>query len=222
MTDIGFLLICLIFTGFVALVAYELNYLTESGFYGALIVGTLVFFTLGLKGVIPLLFFFFSSNLLSEIRNKKTRRSFSQVFANGFLPVIFSILWYFERNDFYFYLFLISLGTAISDTWSTEVGLRFKTAFDIKEFKWKPAGFEGGISIPGLLAGLGGAIFAGLFALNFKFVIYVLIFSFLGNLMDSVLGRFVETKLKFFTNNWTNFCSGLISCITFFFIFKPY
>lgn len=222
MIDIGFFLICLILTGFVALVAYELEYLTESGFYGTLIVGTLVFFTLGFKGIIPLLFFFFSSNLLSEIRNKKARRGFLQVFANGFLPVFFSILWYFKRNDFYFYLFLVSLGTAISDTWSTEVGLRFKRAFDIKELQWRPAGFDGGISIPGLLAGTGGAIFAGFFALNFKFAIYVVIFSFLGNLIDSILGRFVETRFRFFTNNWTNFCSGLISCVIFFFIFKSY
>ncbi len=222
MIDIGFFLICLIFTGFVALIAYELNYLTESGFYGALITGTLIFFSLGLKGAIPLLFFFFSSNLLSEIRNKKTRRSFFQVLANGVLPIVFSILWYFERNDFYFYLFLVSLGTALSDTWSTEVGLRFKRAFDIKEFKWKQAGFEGGISIPGFLAGLGGAIFAGFFSLNFKFAVYVAIFSFFGNLIDSIIGRFVETKFDFFTNNWTNLFSHLISCLIFLLIFKSH
>lgn len=215
MIEISFFLLSLICAGLISLIAYEFGYLTESGFYGAMIFGTLIFFFLGIKGAFPLLFFFFSANLFSEIRNKKSRRNLSQVIANGILPLIFSCLWYFKREDIYFFLFLVSIGTAISDTWSTEIGMRFEKAFDIKEFKWKPAGFEGGISWQGLLGGLAGAIFAGFFAGNLKFAIYITFFSFFGNILDSLIGRFIETKFKPFTTNWTNFSSALFSSLIF-------
>lgn len=219
MIELGFFLLSLICAGLVSLAAYEFNYLTESGFYASMIIGTFIFFFLGIKGAIPLLFFFFSSNLLSEIRNRKERRNLSQVFANGILPLIFSGLWYFKRENIYFYLFLVSLGTAISDTWSTEIGMKFKRAFDIKEWKWKPAGFEGGISWQGLGGGIAGAFFAGFFATNLKFAGYIIIFSFLGNIIDSFTGRFIETRFRFFTNNWTNFSSAFLSSLIFFFLF---
>lgn len=165
MTEIFFFLFTFIVSGFIFLILYETGHLKETGFYSSLFFGTLIFFFLGLKGFLPLLFFF-----LSKILMKKEREGFLFVFFNLFLPLIFSLIWYLKRNDLYFYLFLISLGTQISNIW----GIKTKNIL-LK-----------------LLGNLLGSIFSAFFALSFKFSIYVFIFSFFGSLTNFLFSKIIK------------------------------
>ncbi len=172
MTEIFFFLFTFIISGFIFLIFYETGNLKESGFYSSLFFGTLIFFFLGLKGFLPLLFF-----LLSKILMKKEREGFSFIFSNFFLPLLFSFIWYLKRDDLYFHLFLISLGTQISSIW----GIKFEKIL---------------LKLSGNFLG---SIFSSFFALNFKFSIYVLTFSFLGSLINFLLSKIMKKYKEIFS-----------------------
>jgi uncharacterized membrane protein len=178
MIEISFLFFSIIVSGILSLFAYELNYFKESGFYAFLIFGSIILFSLGLKGFLPILFLFLLKFLLID-----EKEDFTGIFSNLILPSIFSILWYFKRNEIYFYLFLISISVFVSIIFG-------------KKLK--------------LLGYLIGAIIFSFFSLNLKFSIYLIIFSFTGGIINSLIKKFLKEK-------YSNLISSFISSSIFLF-----
>ncbi len=187
MIEIFFLFSSIIISGILSLFAYELNYFKESGFYSFLIFGTIILFSLGLKGFLPVLFLFLLKFLLIS-----EKEDFTDIFSNLILPSIFSILWYFKRNDIYFYLFLISLGPHVSTTFGKKY----------KNFLLKSIGC------------LIGSIIFSFFSLNLKFSIYLIIFSFTGGAINLIISKFLREK-------YGNLVSSFISSSIFLLVIGP-
>jgi uncharacterized protein (TIGR00297 family) len=107
----------------------------------------------------------------------------------------------------------ISLGTVLSDTVSSDVGVKYKGAtYLITDFSKVPSGTDGGISLIGSLAGLLASVFFALMiaityhVVKFEFIAIAAGLAFGGNLIDSLLGALLQNKGKI-DNEEVNFVS---------------
>lgn len=205
---------------FIAYAAYRKESLTLDGSIGATLLGTLMYATSGIFGSIMMVVFFLSSSVLSHFKkNKKKkaarqfdktgRRDILQVFANGGVGLIHSILYYFTKNPAYLVFLGISFAAANADTWATELGiLNKKDPISLRTFKPVEKGTSGAVSLFGTLSALVGSMLIGIFAtFGFSFLNInmselgfewthtfqmVTLGGFIGSIIDSILGATVQ------------------------------
>lgn len=252
---------------FIAYAAYRKKSLTLDGAIGATLMGTIIYGTSGIFGFSTMILFFLSSSLLSHFkRNKKEKialrfnktgqRDILQVFANGGVGMIHSILFFMTNNPMFLVLLGVAFAAATADTWATELGvLNKRNPLSLRTFKRIEKGTSGAISLFGTISALVGSMTIGIFvALSLSFLnISLLSFEyikafqivtlggFVGSLVDSILGAYVqgiyyseklggETEKKehngkpnrlirgfdFVSNDLVNFLSIAIASIVFF------
>ncbi|MDD4012029.1 MAG: DUF92 domain-containing protein [Sphaerochaetaceae bacterium] len=193
-----------------ALAAIKTRVLSRSGALGALAIGLVILWTLQLGGFILILAFFLTANLLSRLakaqhdesrEQKGSTRDIMQVLANGLMASLAGLLY---ASDNLSWKALVMFGCAVaeatSDTWAGEIG-RFskRSPVSMNSFLPVPKGESGGVTALGLLASFAGSAFiAFLWILLFKpekafmgFSI-IAIAGFIGCLVDSMLGAFVQ------------------------------
>ena len=161
----------------VGLAARRQGWLTASGALGGVLIGTLVFGGGGVAWAGSLMVFFVLSNLLSRRRRRQkadlaaapakgARRDLGQVLANGGLGALLAaaaILW---PAPALFIAFLGAMAAVTADTWSTEVGLLARRPPRlVTTGRRVPPGTNGGVTLPGTLAGAAGGLTIGLTAL---------------------------------------------------------
>jgi uncharacterized protein (TIGR00297 family) len=204
-------LLALLLAVLISIVAFFLRLLTIDGMRAAMVTGTLVFGFGGLEPTMALLFFFLSSNVIGLLFLKRkplvsdyrthSRRNGEQVWANALWFVLFVVLWFFAKADMFLIAALSAVAAATSDTWGTEVGTRFansKTVL-ITSLKQVQTGTDGGVSIPGSIATVLGAL--GVASILLFFPKNFMIISFLsvatagifGGILDSILGAYYQT-----------------------------
>ncbi len=194
--------------------------LTAGGAITATFLGIIV--VLGTKSfwwLLPLFLFLLSSSLIGRLfpsttaagdGKHKQARDATQVLANG---AVYGLLGarFIQSCDTCLYdyhypwehLLLVAAAVATADTWSSEIGQYFRwPTFDLVTWKKVPAGLSGGVSLPGTVAGLAGAVFiAGAcwwllpYHLPGSFTIVVLA-GFFGMLLDSALGALLQAKFQ--------------------------
>ncbi len=185
--------------------AFLFRRLTLDGMFSAIVVGI---FILGFGGwsiaALVLLFFISSAAISGQWKMKSldlpesARRSGKQVWANGFWIVISLTAAVIFDAPVFLVGAIGALATATADTWSTELGTRLKGAtYLITNFKYVPAGTDGGISIKGTIAALlGSAMIAAasivVFSLKLGFFISILAAGFLGSVADSYFGATLQ------------------------------
>jgi uncharacterized protein (TIGR00297 family) len=197
----------------VAYLAYRVRSLNPSGALAALVVGTVIFGLGGLNWAILLLTFFITSSGLSRAFKERKReanekyakggeRDAGQVFGNGGIPTLFTVLHFFYPEATWPWLGLAaSLAAVNADTWATELGVLNPTSprliTNLRKVVEK--GTSGGISLVGTLASLAGAGVIGLEAallnpskINWLFFVLVTVAGLLGALFDSLLGATVQ------------------------------
>lgn len=203
---------------FIAYKAYAKSSLTLDGSIGATLLGTIIHATSGLFGSFLMILFFISASILSHFKKTKKkkaarqfdktgRRDILQVFANGGVGLVYSILYYITKNPAYLILLGIAFAAANADTWATELGiLNKKDPFSLRTFKRVEKGTSGAVSFVGTFAALMGAMLIGVFAaiglsffnfsdLGFEYIHafhMVTLGGFLGSLIDSFLGATVQ------------------------------
>ncbi|MGG0716496.1 DUF92 domain-containing protein [Robertmurraya massiliosenegalensis] len=192
---------------------FRFRFLTLSGSIAAAIVGILTVLGLHLEGLILLGLFFATSSYWSKYKKsqkdkveerleKGSRRDWLQVVANGGAAAIASLLYYLTDEPVYMVAFCILIASSNSDTWASEIGtLSKKSPISIRNFQRVPKGTSGAISILGTVAGIAGAALIAvalfiLFAFTVELVIFVFLFGFLGNLIDTVLGAFFQATYR--------------------------
>ncbi|MEN3043919.1 MAG: DUF92 domain-containing protein [Candidatus Hydrothermales bacterium] len=212
--DFVYLYFCIISTSFIALILIYFKIFEDNSFFPITFVGSVVFFNLGLKGVFALIFFVFSSVFWGSFRRvKHPPRNYKEVLANGLIPAILSF--------FDYHLFLSSLAAVLSDTWSSETGLSFsKNAYSLKGLKKVKPGTEGAVSLIGTVMGALGALIFSFFSVKSSFILPIFISGFLGNILDSFLGSYLEGKVKIFTSDFINFLITAFSPLIFFIFIK--
>ena len=185
---------------------------------GAIILGTGIFATSGIYGAAIMIMFFLSSSFLSHYKkvkketvakqfDKTGKRDFFQVFANGGVGVILSIIYFITQNPHFLIALAISFAAANSDTWSTELGTLNKSKpFSLRTFKRVIKGTSGAVSFLGTIFGFLGSIFIGIVAIALMFMfdlsinnqsylkifIYITLGGFIGGLIDSILGATIQ------------------------------
>ncbi|MCF7827081.1 MAG: DUF92 domain-containing protein [Candidatus Marinimicrobia bacterium] len=196
--------------------AFKLKSLSISGGFGAFLLGVFMFGMGGWHTMLPLIGFFVLSSILSKmadrqskkdiISSKGSQRDIVQVYANGGIPLIFTIAWYLSNYsiDWLYWAFLASLASATADTWESEIG-SFSKPLPINILTWKsvPKGFSGGISFLGTFGGLLGAamiaFIAGIMGFiqwEMELVVLIIFAGFMGSIVDSILGASIQAKFK--------------------------
>ncbi|WP_400242384.1 DUF92 domain-containing protein [Niallia sp. JL1B1071] len=198
---------------FVSYYAYKRRSLTKSGAIAAFFVGIGIALGFGYKGLLILGAFFVSSSMLSKYKSKtkksmekKTQkgstRDWLQVMANGALAAVVGIIYYFTKESMWIAVFAILLAAANSDTWASEIGsLSKRRPLSIRTFKAAETGTSGAVSILGTFAGLAGSFLIALIAtLLFPIQLWgfflIFLFGFLGNVVDTLLGAFIQVEYQ--------------------------
>ncbi|WP_066502602.1 DUF92 domain-containing protein [Abyssisolibacter fermentans] len=229
----------------VAFPAYYKKSLKLSGCIGAIILGTIIFMTSGVLGIVIMLSFFISSSLLSHFKknrkqecaklfDKTGNRDILQVFANGGVGLIYSIIYHFSHNIIHLICICIAFAASNADTWATELGVLNKTKpFSLRTFKRVNKGTSGAISLLGTFSSFIGSVFIALVSIFLiiymnvdignlsilKIFILISLGGFFGGLIDSFLGATVqgvyyseeedkETEKKIFNGKKTTLIRG--------------
>jgi uncharacterized protein (TIGR00297 family) len=233
-----------------ALLATYKRWLTVSGATAAFWIALLLYASGEYKAFITPGIFLICGSLLSKLNNhasEKEGRNAKQVFANGIPGTVFMILYDVMNQKIYLIAAIISFCISMADSASSEVGVYFKkSTYDILSFKKITFGLSGGVSVPGTLAALVGAMaisFAAVITYNFSTMEFLIITcaGFAGMLADSVLGSSLQVKYKlrdekisetimagaikikgysWCENNMVNLLSNLIITLLFFFIVR--
>lgn len=210
------MVIGLLFILFLSYSAWKMKSLSTSGMVGAFLVGSAIFIGFSWEGLILLGCFFVSSSVLGKVKAKRKvdlgdilvkgdQRDIIQVMANGGIPAVVAIIYFFTKDvnsTIFIILFTVSLAAATSDTWASEVGTlsRSKPRM-LLTLRKVETGTSGAVSVLGTFAGIAGALFFSAiasitFPLSIKMVVYITIFGFLGNIFDTLLGQTVQIKYK--------------------------
>lgn len=203
----GFVLAALI-----SLIAKQLGALSNKGFWGAVVMGGLIFGLGGIAWAALLLTFFISSSTLSRLSNsrkqftsteyaKGSRRDFGQVLANGGLGIILVIINALlpERTELWF-AYIGGIAAVNADTWATEMGVfSRKLPRLITTGKLVERGTSGGVSLAGYTASLAGGLLVGGVAVIFTtgangllVLLGATLAGLVGSTFDSLLGATVQ------------------------------
>jgi len=208
---LSWVLVSLIF----AFIAHRLNALSIDGAIGAFVVGIFVFGMGRWKFMIPMVVFFLVSSLLSKIGIKRkesiktsfgkgSKRDIIQVFANGGIPLLLTIWWYYSPSDWLYATYLASVAAASADTWATEIGF-FSKKPPRHSISFKPVepGISGGITTIGILGGFAGSAaiaFSGFLFLPDQTILNMVVLAgFIACLIDSILGATIQGSYQCIT-----------------------
>ncbi len=203
----------------VGYLTYRLKFLTLSGAVGAFMLGTVIFGIGGWVWSIPILTFFISASVISkagrrrkeqldDLFEKSSTRDFGQVLANGAVPGVIMLIYYFIQDERLYLVYCGVLAAVAADTWATETGTWLGgTVRHILTFQKVETGSSGGVTVFGTL---GGAIGAALIAMagflsNATFfaahgavpiIALVVTAGCIGCLLDSVLGATLQSQYR--------------------------
>ncbi len=225
MIDIIFLVI---FVTLIGLYGLKKKVIDKSGFIASIIVGLGVVFSLPLPWFIPLIILFVLGGLTARYKwdlkrrigkaERKGGRTYANVFGNGLVPLVSAILYFVTKNPVFIYAYLASVGEACADTVATEIGQLSKNKpMLITNLKRVRPGTSGGISILGEIAAIIAIVVTILYPIahyhQFNIFIPVLLSSFIGVNVDSIIGATLEDKTRFVNNHVTNFLATLTSAV---------
>ncbi|MEM0332335.1 MAG: TIGR00297 family protein [Archaeoglobaceae archaeon] len=194
----------------------------ESGLLAATLSGLIVILFTDIRFFIVLLFFYAFGSAITKYKYEVKKalgiaeqaggaRGYANVLGNS-LPALFFAMNY--PLDFKFAAaFVASVAAALADTMASEVGKTAKKVYLITNFKLVKPGESGGISLIGELAALAGSVTTALIAfllgvVEMQYLLHVVLASFLGVHVDSILGATLE-KAGYLTNSTVNLLAAL-------------
>jgi uncharacterized protein (TIGR00297 family) len=166
----------------------------------------------GWKWTVPILTFFILSSLLSKIgrpRKMETESMFDktgvrdvgQVAANGGVAGFLVFLQYVFQDLNFYPIYLGAVAAVTADTWGTEIGTYFKwKTVSIVTLRKVTPGASGGVSLPGLFAGVFGALIVALSAVAWigssMALPVAIVAGIIGSASDSVMGASVQAQYR--------------------------
>ncbi|MGD8813917.1 MAG: DUF92 domain-containing protein [Anaerolineales bacterium] len=192
----------------IAMLAYAMGALSQTGALAATLVGGITFGTGGLIPGVLLILFFLSSSVLSRLGGSRKRslhakfakggqRDHGQVLANGLVAAVMALFFGVYGNG----LWLVGLAGALAasngDTWATELGVlsRSKPRLITTWTRVEP-GTSGGVTVLGTLAAAAGAAVIGLVGGMMRMDVWLAISvtggGLVGAIADSLLGASLQ------------------------------
>lgn len=182
-------------------------------------------------------------------------RDKNQVLANGVIAGMLAFIYFLFPSPSVYCAYLACLATVNADTWGTEIGILSKSQpISLRGFRKVSPGSSGGVSLIGTASSLFGSFFLvlsgflpGVSPITFKLELFLIIVisGFLGSLIDSLLGAFLQAQyicpicnksterkthcnfdtnrvsgISWLNNEWVNFLSSISGIILFFLLEK--
>jgi uncharacterized protein (TIGR00297 family) len=192
----------------------------------AIVLGVLVYYFIGIRGILVMLLFLLVSAYITSYEHKRKRhlglydyqRGWQNVLSNGIMPLIFAAVSAFTGNVLFF---LGSMASVMADKMASEIGVIDDEVYDIVGFKRTQAGVNGGVSMTGLTASLVGGIIMGisgvyLFGITPLQAFFIGVCGLAGSIADSIAGHFEERGLG--SKESSNIIGSLVGGIVAFFI----
>jgi uncharacterized protein (TIGR00297 family) len=211
-----------------SLVAYTMRGVTRAGAVAGAVVCFLLYSTSGSRSVAALVMVFLLTWVSTRFGyHKKQRlgtaearagRTASQVLANLGLGTVFAGVFALSHHSVFLLAMAAAFSEAAADTVSSEFGQATRNnAHLITTWEPVPAGTNGGISLPGTLAGILAAAVVSLFCatsglLSWKWAAASAFAGVLGMIADSLLGALLEQR-RILNNNAVNFLGTLFAAI---------
>ncbi len=202
----------LCFIAIICIGGYKIKSLSVSGTVMAFFVGCCIAIGFKWQGLIILGLFFTSSSLWSKFKKKQKeklgdilekgeQRDWVQVFANGSIASVASLLFYFTNDDVWMLAFCVAIAAANSDTWASEIGVLSKgNPIYLLSLQRIEKGTSGAVSLLGLVASVAGATFIAISSLVLFSIplgspmILIISFGFLGSIVDTTLGATLQAR----------------------------
>jgi uncharacterized protein (TIGR00297 family) len=151
----------------------------------------------------PLLLFLILSWIVTNIGKEKKKklgtfekkRSIQNVFANGAIPIVMIVFYYFTNNQIFILGYLGAVAAITSDKFSSEIGILNGTPRRIIDFKKVKKGESGGITLLGSIAGIFASFLISLTSFLFGVqnkILLIFLAGVVGNIFDSLFGVFEE------------------------------
>jgi len=227
-TSLAELALAFLISFFISLLALYAGVADESGLMSATLIGTtLILFTDFRFFAVILLFYALGSAVTKYKYSLKFERGiaeqsggargYANVFGNSLAALFFAIQYGVYGNEIFAAAFVAAVAEALADTMASEIGKAEEKVYLITNFKRVQPGTSGGISVKGELAALAGSLITAAFAyylniMNVETFLIVVLSSFIGVQIDSLLGATIEKK-GFLTNSGVNFLGTLSAAI---------
>jgi uncharacterized protein (TIGR00297 family) len=207
--------------------------LTPVGYLNAVVLGIIVWGTLGWRGYVVIMFYFLVGSGLTFVRmEQKTAEGIAEersgmrgagnVWSSALTATICAIATLFCSSPIKELLILgyvASFCTKLADTTASEVGKAYgKSTFLITTLKPVPRGTEGAVSLEGTLAGIAASVVLALIAwgigmINWIGVVWCVLAALIATTIESLIGATLEPRFDWLTNDLVNFINTLIGAI---------
>lgn len=207
--------------------------LTPFGYLNALILGVLVWGTLGWRGYLIVMLFFLCGSAITFIgieqkeaegiaEERSGMRGAGNVWGSALAATLCAIATLFlpvPIKELFILGYVASFCTKLSDTTASEVGKAYgKTTYLITTLKPVPRGTEGAVSLEGTVAGAVASVVLALIAwvigmINPLGIIWCVIAAFIATTIESLIGATLESRFTWLTNDIVNFINTAIGAI---------
>ncbi len=207
--------------------------LTPLGYLNALILGVLVWGTLGWRGYVVVVFYFLVGSGFTFVgmeqkeaegiaEERSGTRGAGNVWSSALTATICAIATLFFPSpikELFVLAYVASFCTKLSDTTASEVGKAYgKTTYLITTLKSVPRGTEGAVSLEGTLAGAIASVVLAIIAWAIGMIsplgiIWCAIAAFIATTVESLIGATLESRFTWLTNDIVNFINTVIGAI---------
>lgn len=207
--------------------------LTPLGYLNALILGVLVWGTLGWRGYVVVVFYFLVGSGFTFVgmeqkeaegiaEERSGMRGAGNVWSSALTATICAIATLFFPSpikELFVLGYVASFCTKLSDTTASEVGKAYgKTTYLITTLKSVPRGTEGAVSLEGTLAGAIASVILAVIAwaigmISSIGIIWCVIAAFIATSVESLIGATLESRFTWLTNDIVNFINTVIGAI---------
>jgi len=187
------------------------------GTYGVFFLAVMVLF-LALSAIVTNV----GIGMKKRIKVYEARRGWKNVVANGIIPLIIVILyWYFGSHmpnpTVFVVAYVASVAGTTADKFASELGVLGETPISIITLKKVKKGVSGGVTVFGTVSSFIGAALIGFsgMAVGFSpvYVVIIAVSGLFGSIVDSVAGHFEERGIgnKYTSNIFCAIAAALIA-----------
>ncbi len=202
--------------------------LTPPGYLNAWLLGVIIWGSLGWRGYLVVLFYFFIGSAVTRIgfaqkeaqgiaEKRSGMRGPENVWGSALISSICALLSLFTPWPHLFIIgYVAGFATKLADTTASEVGKAFgKRTFLITTLQPVPRGTEGAVSVEGTLAGMIGGFSISLLAwglglINITALLWCVLAAFIATNLESVIGATLQSRYQWLTNELVNVINTLI------------